>query len=684
MVHGDTIADNMGWGGLVNWGSFPRITECVFRGNEAGIHLGSIHLPTGGAAAKPLETCPVSGRRFADFARRDSPDSVIVERSVFTGNASGIRQDASDGGPLRVSNSSIDGNVAWGIVNSVATPVIDARRNWWGDATGPGGEGPGTGDAISGRIDCIPWITGATDVAESNRPDATAWNNGRKMVRDEAPPFYRIVYTDQDGVFVIMTNDPAHGPWLGPVEVWPVELVHHSDGPALAIERCDPAGCEPPSKLHLVWSEHIPDESSPGEIYYATSGDGGHTWSQPVDLSQSATPSQHPSIAVDGHGVVHVAWEEWGTFSPEILYRSNSGAGWSPPLNVSRTGQASMHPCVAANYAWEWGMPPTVPDDRVHLAWTEFSPGPGEPAVPWIAYRSFDPADGWVPPLALIPEDASAGRGGAFASLIAFPDVTIAGRTPAIAWQSPYDPSDPPSAPSDIYFNDRRAGTWGVPRPVSHAPGPAESPSRWATLAPRTGAIGDTLWIAWEEWRSPGRSDIDIGFSPDMGAHWQFWLTATQAENDRSCHPGFAFQKGVNFEGPLDLVWTEVSSIGPGIRSRVCCLGLTSLSRSIYSAVAGTPASRVSPLIATAIPNPATGQLDFAVSVTKAAWIEVAVYDVRGRLVNRLRGEAAGPGTSRIHWDLTAAGGERVPSGLYHCRIRAAGTEVVERIAVLR
>lgn len=37
--------------------------------------------------------------------------------------------------------------------------LIDARQNWWGDASGPGGIGPGSGDAVWGEVLYEPWLT---------------------------------------------------------------------------------------------------------------------------------------------------------------------------------------------------------------------------------------------------------------------------------------------------------------------------------------------------------------------------------------------------------------------------------------------------------------------------------------------------------------------------------------------
>jgi hypothetical protein len=37
--------------------------------------------------------------------------------------------------------------------------TVDARYNWWGDASGPSGFGPGTGGSVSQWVNYTPWLT---------------------------------------------------------------------------------------------------------------------------------------------------------------------------------------------------------------------------------------------------------------------------------------------------------------------------------------------------------------------------------------------------------------------------------------------------------------------------------------------------------------------------------------------
>jgi hypothetical protein len=53
--------------------------------------------------------------------------------------------------------NNISGNT-FGVDWPAASPVLDARYNWWGDASGPAGVGPGSGDAVSDHVLFCPWL----------------------------------------------------------------------------------------------------------------------------------------------------------------------------------------------------------------------------------------------------------------------------------------------------------------------------------------------------------------------------------------------------------------------------------------------------------------------------------------------------------------------------------------------
>jgi len=61
---------------------------------------------------------------------------------------------------ITVEKNTISGNGGDGLwVGSTVTMTVAAEKNWWGDATGPSGDGPGTGDSVVGNADWDPWAT---------------------------------------------------------------------------------------------------------------------------------------------------------------------------------------------------------------------------------------------------------------------------------------------------------------------------------------------------------------------------------------------------------------------------------------------------------------------------------------------------------------------------------------------
>lgn len=93
-------------------------------------------------------------------------------------------------------------------------------------------------------------------------------------------------------------------------------------------------------------------------------------------------------------------------------------------------------------------------------------------------------------------------------------------------------------------------------------------------------------------------------------------------------------------------------------------------------------------------PRPATLQPVWPNPFNPSAWIEfdlaapgavdLDVYDARGRLVRRLASGWFEAGRHRRHWDGTDASGTRVASGVYLCRLGAAGTSQARTMILAR
>ena len=99
-----------------------------------------------------------------------------IQSNTITGNPIGIEFLKDDpvygtftGGNTQIHFNNIYGNTEWGILNNVEIPV-DARLNWWGDASGPSGSvadpetgtlAAGMGDRVSTNVRFDPWLIGS-------------------------------------------------------------------------------------------------------------------------------------------------------------------------------------------------------------------------------------------------------------------------------------------------------------------------------------------------------------------------------------------------------------------------------------------------------------------------------------------------------------------------------------------
>ena len=132
-----------GGGGFYNQGTYVEVRNSQIQDNTADTG-GGIYNQTDGQVLM-IDT-HLSGNESLQFGGAVSTNSsdMQVNESCITGNISQL------GG---------------GIFNATfgSTPM-DARFNWWGAADGPGGDGGGSGDSITGLIDFEPFYTASLPI----------------------------------------------------------------------------------------------------------------------------------------------------------------------------------------------------------------------------------------------------------------------------------------------------------------------------------------------------------------------------------------------------------------------------------------------------------------------------------------------------------------------------------------
>jgi uncharacterized repeat protein (TIGR01451 family) len=99
----------------------------------------------------------------------DASGGEIMGNEISHEQSDGIR--AENGANPTIRKNNIFANEALAVNNLDPSLTLDARDNWWGDPSGPGGEGPGSGDEVSAGVDFSPWRTApvalVTSVAEA-------------------------------------------------------------------------------------------------------------------------------------------------------------------------------------------------------------------------------------------------------------------------------------------------------------------------------------------------------------------------------------------------------------------------------------------------------------------------------------------------------------------------------------
>jgi len=86
------------------------------------------------------------------------------------------------------------------------------------------------------------------------------------------------------------------------------------------------------------------------EIFCKRSADGGASWSADMRLTNNASVSSYPSVAVSG-SFVHTVWFDERDGNREVYYKSSSDGGknWGSDIRLTNSSSASHYPCIAVS-----------------------------------------------------------------------------------------------------------------------------------------------------------------------------------------------------------------------------------------------------------------------------------------------------------------------------------------------
>ena len=148
-------------------------------------YTGATFLGSGVLLFQARDGIVVSGNEIFDTDDAviiNATDLATVEDNDLRGNVKGVRIEAGSAGNNTVTKNLITSNTLVGIevsdtagtanvalrnaitgntagVSNLNASNFDATCNWWGNASGPSGSGPGTGDSASANVDFSLWLT---------------------------------------------------------------------------------------------------------------------------------------------------------------------------------------------------------------------------------------------------------------------------------------------------------------------------------------------------------------------------------------------------------------------------------------------------------------------------------------------------------------------------------------------
>lgn len=105
-----------------------------------------------------------------------------------------------------------------------------------------------------------------------------------------------------------------------------------------------------------------------------------------------------------------------------------------------------------------------------------------------------------------------------------------------------------------------------------------------------------------------------------------------------------------------------------------------------YLAGSGGSAQSVAPvalLLGAPSPNPFRAATSLSYALPKAGLVRLSIFDLTGRRVRELVDQVVGAGVYQASWDGRDEAGRPVASGIYYCRLEAAGDAANEKVTRL-
>lgn len=424
----------------------------------------------------------------------------------------------------------------------------------------------------------LNWGRGdAATVADSGRI-YIAWQDSRLFSVPGAgePKSYTIFFR----VF-----QPRGGLGFGPeLQVSPYDSIGAATAPAVTVGDS--------SRVYIVYPKA---NNGDNDIYYAVYNSLTRTMGAPQDLVVDPTSSANlPSAVATRDGKVNVVWADTRVAAKQQLFWKQfvPGVGWTADQQVVFSSGVATQPSLTADYR-----------GHLHLVWRDSRDLNNE-----IYYKEYVPGVGW---------DLVDTRLTAHAAAQIEPQVDADPMGNAyVVWTDSRNGSSNP----DIFYKERKGGTWGADIPLVYAATDTTNSVQHFPAITHDG-IGQT-YVAWTDERFP----------------------ASIGKNKEAFYKiGYGFTTGVET----------------------------------------TPAPVLARLLKN-FPNPFNPRTTVEFTLKRDAVASLRVYDAQGRLVRTLLSSYLAAGPHSVSWNGLDDTGRPSASGVYFLRLQAGGEYLSRTVNLLK
>ncbi|MBI1795689.1 MAG: hypothetical protein HYR74_01420 [Candidatus Eisenbacteria bacterium] len=429
-------------------------------------------------------------------------------------------------------------------------------------------------------------------------------------------------------------------------------------------------------------SDPVLDFDAEGRVYYNSlmgnftaqvypSSDGGATWG--ANVAAFGGDKQWMTIdrtASAGHDQFYEAWSTASNPTPPNTFsRSiNDGVSWQSPIAIPNSPI--------------WGTLDVASDGTLYIVGTA---GPG--STIYVTHSLDARNSGSTPTFTTVPVSL----GGTIRFQPAMNPAGLAGQLwigvdrsggPHDGWVYVLASVQTPTDPLDVMFIRSTDGgnTWSTPRRVNDDPTGTRAYQWFGTMSVAPNGRIDAVWNDTRGSADTTMSALYYSYSDDGGTTWSVNEQASPTWNATIGWPnqqnkigdyctmisrtdGADLAWAATFNGEEDVYYTRITLPNAGVAERL------------------PPRFR----LRGNLPNPfaTSTAIDFE-APTGGGAMHLAVYDAAGRRVATLVDGVVDGGPHTVRWNGLDNGGHAVGSGLYLCRLEAAGAAETRKLMRLR